>query len=63
MMKDECCAYPIKSAIALKSKCYIIKTLEDKTKNTLKGIKKCVKNTITFDDYKDILYGDKILYK
>ena len=63
-MKDEACGLPIKEFIGLRSKLYAFKTEDDKDTKKLKGITKAVvQQKITFDDYKQSLFNNKIQYK
>jgi len=56
LMKDELGNAMMTEFIGLRSKMYSYKTNKDKTKNTAKGITKKVKDGLSFDDYKKILF-------
>ncbi|GFU20138.1 uncharacterized protein TNCV_2557301 [Trichonephila clavipes] len=62
-MKDEHAGKIFEEFVGLRSKMYACKTEESLVKKS-KGVKKCVvKNRITFEDYKDCLFSQKLQYR
>ncbi len=58
MMKDECGGKQIVEFVGLQSKLYAYKMDEGEEEKKCKGVKKnVVRNKITFDDYRDCLFG------
>ncbi|KAJ8891419.1 hypothetical protein PR048_003947 [Dryococelus australis] len=62
-MKDECIGKILEELIGLKSKMYAI-NVEGDVKKIAKGVKNTVvRNEISFDDYKNCLFGKEVVYK
>ena len=63
-MKDELNGEIMTEFVALRSKLYAYKQLNDKVGKRVKGTKKCVvKKTITFEDYVHCLHSGKDVYR
>lgn len=63
MMKDECNGKIIKEFIGLRAKMYSIKIdEEEKEIKKIKGVKKCVTNRLTINDFRKCLFEKKMYY-
>ena len=63
LMKDELGGGMMSEFVTLRPKMYAYKVGSSKSKKC-KGIKKCVvKKTISFEDYKNFLFGGNVLYR
>ena len=49
--------------VALRPKLYSYKVSDGFTDKKCKGIKECVKKTLTFEDYKDCLFNSNTIYR
>ena len=64
LMKDELGGKIMTEFVALRSKLYSYKKLDDSEDKKCKGIKKCVvKKTLTFEDYKTCLFSNSTEYR
>ena len=64
LMKDELGGKIMTEFMALRQKCYSYKKLDGSEDKKCKGIKKCiVKQTLTFDHYKNCLFNDSTEYR
>lgn len=62
LMKDECNGHIMSEFIGLRSKMYSILIQNEKLIKKAKGVKsRVVKNVITFDDYRECLFNEKII--
>ena len=59
-MKDELGGKIMPEFVALRSKLYVYRQLDNKEDKKCKGIKKCVvKETISFNDYEDCIFDSE----
>ena len=64
LMKDELSGEIMTEFVALRSKLYAFRKIDGKENKRCKGIKKCVaKQTLTFEDYKNCLFGGGDIYR
>ena len=63
LMKDELGGKIMTEFVALRAKMYAYRTLDEESKRA-KGTKKCaIAETLTFNDYKECLFGGKTVYR